>query len=383
MDISTIDPNFATVTVKDEDDVKWISAHDERMSLYGVYYDKDEGLYMRMPVDIAMAANEKLGWAVIMTTGGRLRFVTDSPYIVIKASLPAFAPMPHMTIRGSHGFGVYADGFFENSYSPNFKDFLSVGQDSPLKQRIYFAQKNTLFHKNTTRGENHKSIIDVYFPLYGGVAELYLGVAQGSVIEKAPEYEIKKPLVFYGSSITQGACASHPGNDYTAMIARRLNADYINLGFSGNGNAEAPMIDYINGIDGSLFAFDYNMYEKFPDRVLPPHYSIYERIREKHPGVPILMYDKPASDYTFYQKREDTIRETYERAVSEGDELVAFVSAHELFGEGDRDACTVDASHPTDFGAVRITEALFPVIKALLDKANKQLNLKINRNKNV
>ena len=369
MDISTIDPNFAAVTIKDEDSVSWISAHDERMSLYGVYYEEKDGLYVRMPADVALSANDKLGWAVRMTTGGRLRFVTDSPYIAIKASVPAFHPMAHMSLRGSHGFGVYADGFFENSYSPNFRDFMSVDTNQPLKERVYFAQKNILFHKNTTYGEDHKSVIDVYLPLYGGVAELYIGVAAGSAVEKAPEYTYKKPILFYGSSITQGACASHPGNDYTAIVGRRLDADYINLGFSGNGNAEEPMVDYINSIDASLFAFDYNMYAKFPDRVLPPHYSIYERIRKKHPGVPILLYDKPASDYTFYQKREDIIRATYERALSEGDELVAFVSAHELFGEGDRDCCTVDASHPTDFGAVRIADTLTPVIKKLLEKA--------------
>lgn len=367
MDISTIDPNFATVTVKDEDDVNWISSHDERMSLYGVYYEEKDGLYVRMPAEVALSANKKLGCGVRMTAGGRLRFVTDSPYIAIKASVPAFQPMAHMTIRGSHGFGVYADGFFENSYSPNFKDFM-IKVENPLKDKIYFAQKNILFHKNTTYGEKHKSVIDVYFPLYGGVAELYIGVALGSVVERAPEYEIKKPIVFYGSSITQGGCVSHPGNDYTAILGRRLDADYINLGFSGNGNAEEPMIDYINSIDASLFAFDYNMYEKLPDRVLPPHYSIYERLREKHPDVPILMYDKPASDYTFYQKREDIIRESYERAVSEGDKLVGYVCAHDLFGEGDRDCSTVDAAHPTDFGSVRMADALYPVMKKLLKK---------------
>ncbi len=368
MDITKIDPNLATIAVSDEDDVQWISAHDERLTLYGVYYDKSEGRYRRMPATDAEKVSKAVAGLSTHTSGGRIRFVTDSKYIAIKAAIPTARPMTHMTMRGSMGFGVYADGFFENSYSPDAKAHIQDLANSTTKS--YFATKNMLCHK-ISQGNDGKSVIDVYFPLYGGVLELYIGVARGSVVEKGPKYKYEKPMVFYGSSITQGGCVSHPGNDYTAIISRRLDADYINLGFSGNGNAEDAMVDYLNAIDASLYAFDYNMFAKYPDRVLPPHYSIYQRLREKHPDVPILLYDKPAYDYTSYPEREEIIRSTYERAVAEGDKLIAHVHARELFGDENRDICTVDASHPTDYGALKMADALTPVIKALFEKAYK------------
>ena len=123
------------------------------------------------------------------------------------------------------------------------------------------------------------------------------------------------------------------------------------------------MIDYVNTFDGALFGFDYNMYAHIKDRVLPPHFSIYERIRKAHPNAVILLYDKPGCEYDPCEEREKTIRETYERALALGDTRVAYVAAHDLFGDEGRDNCTVDGSHPNDHGAVRMADALYAAIK--------------------
>jgi len=355
MDISLVDKRLASCGI-DGCEVEWISAHNKHISLHGVYFDEEEGLYMRVPGEVAEKANPHLRGLGIMTAGGRVRFVTNSPFIAIKASLPAFSPMAHMSITGSHGFSVYADGVFEHRYSPVFKDF-SVNVSDPFKERVVFAEKKDLTESEKSR------VIEIYFPLYGGVAELYIGVEPGSVIKSAPSYINKKPLLFYGSSITQGGCVTRPGNDYISIIGRRLNIDYINLGFSGNGNAEEAMINYVNSFDASLYAYDYNLYPDRPERVLPPHFSIYERIREKHPDAAILLYDKPAE---YWDEREEIIRSTYEKAKKSGDCRVGFVPAKALFGEEESDGCLVDCSHPNDLGAMRIANALCPVIKDLL-----------------
>lgn len=355
MDISAIDNRLSSMGVEGAE-IEWISAHDKRFSLHGVYYNESEGLYMRVPDDVSEKTNPHLKTLARMTAGGRIRFKTNSPFIAIKASLPAINPMAHMSITGSHGFSVYADGAFEHRYSPAFKDFSANVVDA-LKERVFFAEKKELTPSTKSR------LIEIYFPLYGGVAELYIGVAPGSQVEVAPPYKNKKPLLFYGSSITQGGCVTRPGNDYISIIARRLDADYINLGFSGNGNAEDAMIEYVNSFDAALFGFDYNMYPDRPERVLPPHFSIYERIREKHPDAAILLYDKPSE---YWGVRENIIRSTYEKAKENGDNKVAFVPARALFGEEERDCCLVDCSHPNDLGAMRIADALTPHIKNLL-----------------
>ncbi len=357
MDISTIDINLASGKI--DDNIKWVSSHNEYFSVHGMFYNHDEELYMRVPEDVVKATgNLNLHTLSRMTSGGRLRFITNSKFIALKASLPAFSPAPHMPITLTHGFSVYADGVFKNRYSATFKNFLEV-KEHDLKNRIVFAEKKIIGESDEER------VIEIYFPLYGGVSQLYVGVSSDAIIKAAPPYKNKKPLLFYGSSITQGACVSRPGNDYVSILARKLNSDYINLGFSGNGNAEAAMIDHITSIDASLYAFDYNMYPNKKDRILPPHFSIYERIREKHPNSLILLYDKPGCDYEPYPEREKIIISTYEKALKHGDKRVCYIPTRELLGEKDRDCCMADVSHPTDLGAMRIADSIYAAVSKM------------------
>ncbi len=356
MDIAKIDTNLASGIVNTAE-VEWVSAFDKRISLYGVFYDEKEALYKRVPDDVAQKTmNPGVVSLSRCTSGGRIRFVTDSSFITIKASIPAYYPMPHMSITGSHGFSVYADGIYKNRYSPTIGDFLSFKGEWGTGH-IVFEEKKKI------PGEKKERLIEIYFPLYGGVSELYIGFEPGAVFKNAPEYKNKKPMLFYGSSITQGACVSRPGNDYISILARRFDSDYINLGFSGNGNAEDAMIEYITSIDASLYAFDYNMYPSRKDRVLPPYFSIYERIREKHPDAVILMYDKPGCDFEPYPEREEIIREAYEKAVSLGDRLVRHIPAYNLLGTVERDACMVDQAHPNDLGAMRMADAIYDAVR--------------------
>ena len=241
MDISKLDINFASG--KAEEKIEWINSRDERFGVYGVFFSEKENLYTRVPKEVCEASgNPALHELAKMTSGGRLRFVTNSKFVAIKAALTATYPAPNMSITLSHGFSVYTDGVYKSRYSPSFKHFLDV-KEFGCDKKLLFAEKNNVAEINEER------LVEIYFPLYGGVFELYVGVEEGAVIKKAPEYANLKPLVFYGSSITQGACVSRPGNDYVSIIARRLNMDYINLGFSGNGNAEDAMIDYVTSID--------------------------------------------------------------------------------------------------------------------------------------
>ena len=366
MSIKTIDPNLANFGVK-ETDVEWISAHDPRFSLHGVIYDDEQGLYTRVPRKVAESVSSSVASLSYRTSGGRLRFVSDSPYIAIKAALPAMKPMPHISITGSHGFSVYVDGHFIQRYSPTVDAFFDTDIDysSPLTSRIRFAESKTTL-KAWELGEH---VYEIYFPLYGGIAELYIGIKSGSVLKPAPKYKRERPLLFYGSSIMQGACVSRPGADFASIIARKLDSDYINLGFSGSGNAEQEIIDHIISIDASLYAYDYNLYDDRPERVLPPHYDIYKKIRNAHPDSVILLYDKPAYEHdSTFKRRRDIIRATYERAREEGDERIALVEATELFAGEDVGDCLTDSSHPNELGAMKMANAMYNKIKSFFEQ---------------
>ncbi len=354
--IASIDQRLSDAAAEEEA-LRWIGANEEPITLHGVYFDEKNGLYMRVPDEVAEATNPRIPTLAKRTAGGRIRFMTDANAITIRATIPAFLPMPHMSLTGSHGFSVYADGYFQARYAPQITSFFNLDTSDPLHNPIEFTQKKKLIPAKKMR------LVEIYFPLYGGVKALSIGISPDAKIEKAPPHKIQKPFLFYGSSITQGACVTRPGNDFISILSRKLDADYINLGFSANGNAEAPMIDFINSFDASLYAFDYNLYTHLPDRVLPPHFSIYERIRKAHPDAVILLYDKPGCEYDPCEERERTIRETYVRALSLGDTRVAYIAAKDLYGETDRDCCTVDGSHPNDLGARRIADALYEALK--------------------
>ena len=356
MDLSVIDPRLIDAAV-DAEGVVWRNALSAPFSLHGVYYDEC-GAYRRMPSDIAAAVNPGVRALSSATAGGRLRFRTDSPYVAIRAILPPPALMNHMPLSGSAGFALYQNGAYAGKYTPKMEEAIAAKETRAL-----------VFAGKVGRRAEGKGLYDceLYFPLYGGVRELHIGLAEGCELLPPTPYKHKKPIVFYGSSITQGACASRPGNDYISILSRRLDADVINLGFSGSGNAEPTILDYLAGIDAGGYVYDYNYYLDRPDRILPPHYDIYKRLRDAHPDVPILMMDKPAACFSkkAYEIRNAMIKESYERALSEGDRLVGYMDSKVMMGE-DPTACFVDGDHPNDLGFYRMAQGLYPVLASLL-----------------
>ena len=360
MDISKIDPMLSS-SLNQRDDIVWRSATDTPFSIHGVFYDKNENVYLRMPTSVTTKVSRSVEGLARMTSGGRVRFKTDSPCVAIFCIAPTVNPMPHMPLTGSHGFAVYRNGQFVGKIVPSVNEVIT-----PHEEGIVFGGVVNLSNAGVSE-------IEIYMPLYGGVKELKIGVQENTNIFEAREYTYKKPLVIYGSSITQGACASRPGNDFAMRLSRLLDADVINLGFSGNGNAEPEMLEYIANIDATAFIFDYNYYSCRPDRVLPPHFEIYSTLRTAHPKTPILMIDKPGFIFAGkdYPIRSKMIRDTYERAVAQGDTLVDMMDASELFGSEDPDACLVDTDHPNDLGFYRMADNIYTKLSKLLKSHDK------------
>lgn len=71
----------------------------------------------------------------------------------------------------------------------------------------------------TTDMHEGKTEYALYFPLFHAVKSMEIGISEGSAIEKAPpRTQNIKPVVFYGSSITEGGCGSRPGMAYPAIL---------------------------------------------------------------------------------------------------------------------------------------------------------------------
>ena len=208
--------------------------------------------------------------------------------------------------------------------------------------------------------------ITINFPLYSDVKELYIGLKDGCMLKEPKPYKNKKPIVYYGSSITQGACASRPGMSYQEIVSRAFDCDYINLGFAGSAMAEDSMIEYIKNLDMSVFVYDYDHNAPSSEHLEKTHEKMFKAIRRQKPLLPVIIMPRPKYFLTEGEKiRRDIIQKTYNNAVLSGDKNVYFIDGVALTGLC-RDSGTVDNSHPTDFGFASMAKALSEVIADIL-----------------
>jgi hypothetical protein len=182
------------------------------------------------------------------------------------------------------------------------------------------------------------------------------------------KYRDLSPIVYYGSSITQGACASRPGNIYQNIICRRNNIDYVNLGFSGSGFAEDTMVDYLCGLEMSAFVCDYDHNAPNVSHLEATHRKMYEKIRAAHPELPYIMISRVDFDCEYYEniKRRDVIIDTYRYARATKDKNVYFIDGASVFRGPYQDLCTTDGCHPTDLGFYRMAMGMLPTLKKIL-----------------
>ena len=351
--VTDIDKNLKVETDIVRDGLVFKSALDESFKLYGIYHDTKQ--FRRLPDDVASNTSPAVKKLATNTAGGRLRFVTNSPYIVIKVKLPHNTLFAHMTLTGIAGFDMYE---YENGTYTIAKSFIPYHSFTDSYESVH----------DFSSGDKERDLT-INFPLYNDVYELYIGYKEGSVFKAPAEYKYDKPIVFYGSSITQGGCASRPGNAYTAIIARKYDADHINLGFSGSAKGEAAMVDYIAGLDMSLFVLDYDHNADTNLQYEATHEPLFKSVRANHPDLPIVImtrpkYRKKLSDAEF--KRIDIAKRTYDNAVASGDKNVYFIPGYELMEFAGEDGC-VDFTHPTDYGffsmAKRLSEELDKILK--------------------
>ncbi len=360
MGIEKIDKNFAKPEIKELTDIAWFNVKEAPFDLYGLYNPLSEDVFKRMPSDVAKSVSEGVYSLHTHTSGGRVRFSTDSPYIAIRAIMPKeTSSMPHMPATGQSGFDLYLDNENEHTFLFGFPPTLPLGGGFTG----YKAIDNTPY-------SNKVNCYTINFPLYDGVYDLEIGIKKGSFLGEGAKYKNIKPFVYYGSSITQGGCASRPGNSYQAFISRRFNVDFINLGFSGNAKGEQEIIDYISSLDMSIFICDYDHNAATTEHLKRTHKNVYTSFRKVQKDTPILLISRPASfiDPDFVEAQKKTIIETYNYALKNGDNNVYFLEGSTLYSGDFACDCTVDSLHPNDLGFYRMAQKIGDVLEEILNK---------------
>ena len=309
-----------------------------------------ENLYDRLPASYKDKVSGPV-WSLSKASAGiSVRFISNSTTIKVKWELLNDAKMNHMAETGIKGIDLYLktdNGWqYVNTARPTGKsnDFLLVN-NMPAKNREY----------------------KMYLPLYDGVTKVEVGIDSLSKIEK-PVKRNEKPVVFYGTSITQGGCASRPGMAHTNIISRKLDVECINFGFSGNGKMEKPLAELISGIDALYYVMD-GTGNMSPEEVHENAIPLVEIIRSKHPATPIvfvecLMFEKTYLDEKARDEinaKNNMLKSEYRKMVDKGFSNIFYIDNVGAIGT-DHEA-TVDGVHFTDLGFMRYADFLISKFK--------------------
>lgn len=352
MDITKIDKNFTQTKVIQNGKKKYILPCSP-FKLYGGLFEKGIG-FVRMPQKIAATVSEGVFALSKNGAGIRLNFSTDSKSLRLIVELGDFCRVRHMPLTNSSGFSLcYRD---KVSGKMIFKSLLSPEWN--------FG--NSFEVATQLDGQFHDYILN--FPSYSYVKSLAIEIDDNAFVGEGRGYKNLKPILYYGSSITQGACASRADTSYEHAICEKTNVDFINLGFSGNAKAEDNMVDYLRSIDCSIFVCDYDYNAPSIEHLQNTHKRVYDRYREIRKDVPIVFISRPEAFCSVAtDSRAEIIRSTYEGAISCGDKNVYFIDGRTFFPEEVKYRCLVDGIHPNDLGFYFISEKIGVVINQILN----------------
>ncbi len=344
------DPNLNVKAVIDRPDVRLFDTKQPPFQLYGF-----ETPFVRIPEEVARATSRGVLGLYRDTAGGRVRFSSDSSYVAIRAEFSKITRFSHMPLTGTAGFDLYIDdpvsgvSRYCKTFTPPYDMVDGYEQIISLPDRRlrYFT---------------------IHFPSYSAISQLFVGLQDSATVGAGLPYREALPIVYYGSSITQGACSSRPGLIYQNLVARDLNLDYRNFGFAGHGKGEDAMIEYLASLPMLAFVCDYDHNAPNPEHLRATHQKLYSVIRAKHPDIPYLMLSRP--DFDHYEPesllRRDVIVDTDRFARANGDRNVYYIDGASIYRGTYEWECTVDNVHPNDLGGARIASAVTATLRRAL-----------------
>lgn len=328
--------------------------HDaSQFALLGRATNSTQTRYERLPDSLQSKVRPVL-WNLGQNTAGlAVRFRTNSTTVSAQWTVRFDNVMNHMALTGIKGLDLYC-------LEDTVWRFAGVGRPSGKENKATLVA-----HMESKMRE-----FLLYLPLYDGITDLQIGVdSLSEILLPAINLPVReKPIVFYGTSILQGGCATRPGMAHTNILSRWLNRETINLGFSGNGLLDVEIAEIMAHIDASVYVLDFvpNCQAARIDSLAERFYKV---IRERQPYTPILFVENPVYPYSFYNKqvaddiasRNESINRIFHLLKEKGDKNIWLLKSENMIGH-DGEA-TVDGEHFTDLGFMRYAEFLYPILQ--------------------
>lgn len=335
--------------------LQWYNAAE--LLVQGKGWEDTEYPYDRLPVRAKGSVRQPVWELGKCPAGVSIRFTTDSSSLCVRWD--GIRSMSHMPATGVSGVDLYT--IYEGA-----PRWLAVGiPESERNESLLFCGLP----------QELRDYI-LYLPLYSPTTEVGLGIPPRFIIRPARPSE-KRPLVFYGTSITQGGCASRPGMCYPSILSRKLDIPAINLGFSGNGIMEPEVIDLLCELEPSVYVLD-NMPNMKAELVRHRAGNTIKKLAAARPNTPIVIVESMFYCDAFLKKERfdrcgssnKTLRAVSEKLMGDGIENLHYVEGGDLIG-GDGEA-TVDGTHFSDLGFIRFSEKIFPLLKKLTSGPTKK-----------
>ena len=314
----------------------------ENVKVYGLMPD-----FNRMPLDVAKTVSDSVYEICQSPTGGRIKFKTDSRKIRLQVEL--------QYSNLNSGSDVWSDGIYCGKIVPPSEECTSYGGELEIKANPNSGKMRT---------------VTIFMPRTAPVKRITVSLDEGSAVEAAEPYNIEKPIVYYGSSITMGAPSTSPSKAYTALVSEMMGANHINLGFGGSAKGEREMACYIASLEMSAFVMDYEHNADTIEDLKKTHKPFFDIIRAAHPTLPILLISRPDTDREFVRScmGRRVVMDTFHAALDAGDRYVDYIDGFYLWGNYDRESCTSDGCHPSEMGFERMANVVYPRLKALVER---------------
>lgn len=366
-------PNFSTMLTASEEPVAIVSETRDGIDWYDVTQWGIEGRALpeqerarwfdRLPSRAETQVPASV-WGLSRDSAGMVvRFRTSASAVHVHYQLSkANLAMPHMPATGVSGLDLYA------------RDDSGAWRWVQVTRPVAAEVKVELI-RGLAAGEREYA---AYLPLYNGVEFLKIGVPTGSPFAGLKPRE--RPLVFYGTSITHGACASRPGMAHPAILGRWLDRPVINLGFSGNGKMDLSVGEYLVQIDAAIYVIDC-LPNMSPAEVQQRCVPLVQQIRAVHPNTPIVLVEdrRFTNDWItpekakFHTENHAALRAAFTTLQQQGVPNLYYIPGDELYGTDSEGA--TDASHASDLGFMRQAEIFLPVLREALATADSGLSL--------
>ena len=355
--IEDLDKNFKTAPVKPEDNVVWHTVNKPPFVVDGLPWFKETGgEFYRLPKRAKRGLRDALWELGTMPSGGRVRFKTDSPtlHVRVQHSRPDIAA-PHMCAVGTSGVDLYEGPPQKMTYWNSSKAI--VAKEPYVTQ--FFANLPKQLREFT-----------IYLPVYNDLIRFEIGLAPGARLATPSPYRRKQPVVFYGTSVTQGGCSARAATGFVPVVGRRLGLNVVNLGLSGNGWCDPELVPLLDELDMACLVVD-PVGNMGLERMKTGYVPFLNAIRARRPKLPLLFmtFFRRANEHYLgdcgWDETNAIMVNTYRQMRRHGDQNVYLLDTRKLIGR-EQDHPSVDGVHLTDLGFQKMADGVAPVLKRIL-----------------